>query len=53
MANWNVGYMEALIVNLQLMLVVHYVGEFSLPSAPRRCTLSIPVCTACFTLRLL
>jgi hypothetical protein len=36
--------MEALIVNLKLMLVVHYVGELSsLPPlvVPRRCTLPI------------
>jgi hypothetical protein len=42
LANWNVGFMEALIVNLKLMLVVHYVGGFSLPSVPQRCTLLIP-----------
>jgi hypothetical protein len=28
-ASWNVGYMEALIVNLELLLVVHYVGASS------------------------
>ena len=31
-ASWNVGYMEALIVNLELLLVVHYVGAS--PTSP-------------------